>query len=45
MSFPYASASIQKRELLDLYPQPRGREAAVEYETGPPGLARRNGAT
>jgi len=26
----------EERELMDLYPQPRGREAAVEYVPGPP---------
>jgi ClpP class serine protease len=30
-----------ERDLLNLYPQPRGREAAVEYMPGPPGLPRR----
>jgi ClpP class serine protease len=34
----------EERELLGLYPQPRGREAAVEYETGPPALPRRSGS-
>lgn len=27
----------EERQLMDLYPQPRGREAAVEYVPGPPG--------
>lgn len=34
----------EERELLNLYPQPRGREAAVEYVPGPPGLPRRSGS-
>jgi ClpP class serine protease len=33
-----------ERELLTLYPQPRGREAAVEYMPGPPVLPRRSGS-
>jgi ClpP class serine protease len=31
----------EERELLRLYPQPRGREAAVEYMPGPPAFPRR----
>jgi ClpP class serine protease len=31
----------EERDLLRLYPQPRGREAAVEYVPGPPTLPRR----
>jgi ClpP class serine protease len=31
----------EERELLRLYPQPRGREAAVEYMPGPPVFPRR----
>jgi hypothetical protein len=27
-----------ERELMVLYPQPRGREPAVEYVPGPPGV-------
>jgi hypothetical protein len=29
----------EERELMELYPQPRGREAAVEYVPGAPGAA------
>jgi ClpP class serine protease len=31
----------EERELLRLYPQPRGREASVEYIPGPPAFPRR----
>jgi len=31
----------EERELLRLYPQPRGREASVEYMPGPPAVPRR----
>ncbi|MDX6411152.1 MAG: hypothetical protein QOE91_668 [Gaiellaceae bacterium] len=34
----------EERDLLRLYPQPRGREAAVEYMPGPPALPRREPA-
>ena len=34
----------EERDLLRLYPQPRGREAAVEYVPGPPTLPRRQPA-
>jgi ClpP class serine protease len=34
----------EERDLLTLYPQPKGREAAVEYVPGPPGLPRRSGS-
>jgi ClpP class serine protease len=33
----------EERELLRLYPQPRGREASVEYVPGPPTMPRRTG--
>jgi Serine dehydrogenase proteinase len=41
----FVSAGIgeEERELLDLYPQPRGREASVEYVPAAPLPRRGNG--
>lgn len=33
--------SAEERALMDLYPQPRGRQASVEYVSGPPPTFRR----
>ena len=37
LGLPVRSVGDEERELLDLYPQPRGREAAVEYVPAAPG--------